>query len=137
MDSVTVTIVVDGGSKGNGSADQEAYYSYAVRYQGETKVKVERQSIGNATSNTAEWTALIKALEYAQGLVARCSGKWNVEFQILTDSQHVHDVFKGIKHAKLAHIKRLHEQAIQLSQGLTLTLTWEQREVNSLPVLGH
>lgn len=58
--SSTLTLFGDGGSRGNPG---EAAYGFAV-FQNEKKIYEEGRRIGIATNNVAEYTAVIKALEW-------------------------------------------------------------------------
>lgn len=62
MNHEPITIFTDGGSRGNPG---QAAYGFVVKVDGQT-VKEGRGRLGIATNNFAEYTAVIRALEFAK-----------------------------------------------------------------------
>ncbi len=90
MNSKLITISTDGGSRGNPG---QAAYGFVVKVDGKT-VKEGRGRLGIATNNFAEYTAVIKALEFTKDdfkgqdihfymdsnlVVSQLSGLWKIK----------------------------------------------------------
>jgi len=99
-----LTIYVDGASRGNPGP---AAVGVVIKdEQGVTKLKVS-SSIGRATNNQAEYSALIMALQEARKLGAD-------QVYINTDSQLMAEQINGNYKVRNAHIRPLFKKAMQL-----------------------
>ena len=102
--SKRLTIYVDGASRGNPGP---AAVGVVIKDEkGITKLKVS-SSIGRATNNQAEYSALIRALQEARKLEAD-------QVYINTDSQLMAEQINGNYKVRNAHIRPLFEKAMQL-----------------------
>jgi len=102
--SKRLTIYVDGASRGNPGP---AAVGVVIKdEQGATMLKVS-SSIGRATNNQAEYSALIRALQEASKLGAD-------QVYINTDSQLMSEQINGNYKVRNAHIRPLFEKAMQL-----------------------
>jgi ribonuclease HI len=99
-----LTIYVDGASRGN--PGPAAVGAVIKEEQGATILKVS-SSIGRATNNQAEYSALIVALQEARKLGAD-------QVYINTDSQLMSEQINGNYKVRNAHIRPLFEKAMQL-----------------------
>jgi ribonuclease HI len=99
-----LTIYVDGASRGN--PGPAAVGAVIKEEQGATILKVS-SSIGRATNNQAEYSALIVALQEAMKLGAD-------QVYINTDSQLMSEQINGNYKVRNAHIRPLFEKAMQL-----------------------
>jgi ribonuclease HI len=99
-----LTIYVDGASRGN--PGPAAVGVVMKDEKGVTTLKVS-SSIGRATNNQAEYTALIMALQEANRLRAD-------QVYINTDSQLMAEQINGNYRVRNAHIRPLFEKAMQL-----------------------
>ena len=102
--SKRLTIYVDGASRGN--PGPAAVGVVIMDEKGITTLKAS-SSIGRATNNQAEYTALIMALQEAKRLRAS-------HVEIRTDSQLMAQQITGNYRVRNAHIRPLFEQAMQL-----------------------
>ena len=101
-----LTIYTDGACSGNpGPAGIGV-----VVYEGEDKVHEVSQSIGEATNNIAEYTALIYGLQEALKLKAQ-------GIQVFTDSELMCKQVLGVYKVKHANIKPLFDQVVNLKEG--------------------
>jgi ribonuclease HI len=102
--SKRLTIYVDGASRGNPGP---AAVGVVIKDEkGITTLKAS-SSIGRATNNQAEYTALIMALQEAKRLRAS-------HVEIRTDSQLMAQQITGNYRVRNAHIRPLFEQAMRL-----------------------
>ena len=99
-----LTIYVDGASRGNPGL--AAVGAVIKDEKGATILKVS-SSIGRATNNQAEYSALIVALQEARKLGAD-------QVYINTDSQLMSEQINGNYKVRNAHIRPLFEKALQL-----------------------
>jgi len=99
-----LTIYVDGASRGN--PGPAAVGAVIKDEKGTTILKVS-SSIGRATNNQAEYSALIVALQEAMKLGAD-------QVYINTDSQLMSEQINGNYKVRNAHIRPLFEKAMQL-----------------------
>jgi len=102
--SKRLTIYVDGASRGN--PGPAAVGVVMKDEKGVTTLKLS-YSIGRATNNQAEYTALITSLQEARKLGAD-------QVYINTDSQLMAEQINGHYKVRNAHIKPLFEKAMQL-----------------------
>jgi len=99
-----LTIYVDGASRGNPGP---AAVGVVIKDEkGVTTLKMS-SSIGRATNNQAEYTALIMALQEAKRLGAD-------QVSINTDSQLMAEQINGNYRVRNAHIRPLFDKAMQL-----------------------
>lgn len=101
-------IFVDGACRGNpGPAGIGV-----VIFEGESKIKEISKSIGSATNNIAEYTALIYALQEALMLKAD-------KLHVFTDSELVYNQVIGKYKVKHKNIIELFAQVKHLCEGIT------------------
>jgi ribonuclease HI len=97
---VNLTVICDGGSRGNGSPGAIGYGSFMVLAGGNTAGKNHSRQFGvGVTNNEAEYQALIAALQHIQGAFAAVGRDLKtVDLTIQTDSQlvigHIRDKWK-------------------------------------------
>src|SRR3990167_7102714 len=104
-----LTIYTDGGSLNNPGKAASAF----VVYKDQKLFHKHKEQIGIASNNVAEYTALIKALEYVYAQVK--SEKLKVKsLQIISDSQLLVRQVNGLYKVKHANIKPLHAQVKML-----------------------
>ena len=114
------TIHVDGGSRGNPGP---AAYAFVIRIDGQPDVE-GAATIGTATNNIAEYTALIRALERSAEL-----GLPHLE--ILSDSELMVKQMNGEYRVKNADLQDLYAEAQDLRRRFqTVTLAHIRREKN-------
>jgi ribonuclease HI len=83
-ESMVVVMYTDGGCRGNGSETAEAAWAFVVM-DGDKVFWTEKERMGVATNNDAEYTALIRALGWAsrlpviKNIEVRCDSKLVVE----------------------------------------------------------
>lgn len=106
MKNEELTIFVDGACSGNPGPAAIG----VVINQGEKRVKAISRSIGEATNNIAEYSALICALQEA--LILKVS-----EIKIFTDSELVFKQVTGKYKVKNSNMKNLYDQVQQLLKG--------------------
>ena len=110
MDTPTATAHIDGASRGNPGP---AAYAVILRLPGKPAVE-EAETIGTATNNVAEYTALVRGLELAAGLgvkklavfgdsellVKQMAGEYRVKhpdlLPLYEDSEHALDPFQPL-----------------------------------------
>ena len=131
------TIVFDGGSLGNGTANSHGYGSYQISNRKREEI-VRLEFSAGTTSNVAEWQSLIAALK---DLVARIekAGKSPSAYtvEIKGDSQLVINQAAGNWKVKQPHLRPLKGEAVGLLNRFKgFQLTWQARE-HSVAVLGH
>lgn len=107
MSPVKLTIHIDGASSGNPG---EAGIGVVVRQDQETVREISK-SIGLATNNVAEYTALIYALQ--ESLIRRAD-----VVKVITDSELVYKQMIGEYKVKNPNILPLFEQAKHLLEGI-------------------
>ncbi len=107
MSLIKLVINIDGASSGNPG---EAGIGVVVRQDQQT-VKEISKSLGIATNNVAEYTALIYALQ--ECLIRRAD-----EVKVITDSELVYKQMIGEYKVKNSNILPLFEQARHLLQGI-------------------
>lgn len=98
-----VTIFTDGASRGNPGPSS---YGFAIYSSRGDILHQEGRYIGIATNNIAEYTAVIKALNYLKGSL----NSTEVEIEIRADSNLVVQQLSGRFKIKTAHIKELIEK---------------------------
>lgn len=114
-------IHIDGASKGNPGP---ASVGVIIDQDGKRITQIAK-SIGEATNNFAEYSALIVALEEAKNLKAE-------HVRVFTDSELLYHQLKGKYKIKSDNLKGLHKQANELAQGFKkIELKHIPREENS------
>jgi ribonuclease HI len=99
-------IHIDGASKGNPGP---ASVGVIIDQDGKRIAEIAK-SIGEATNNFAEYSAMIVALEEAARLKAE-------HLRIFTDSELLYNQLKGQYKIKSDNLKGLHKQASDLARG--------------------
>lgn len=101
MKKTEVLVIIDGGSKGNGTAEMEGYYSIQVRANGKPvlstmggeKKTTHRVKLGSVTNQRAELAALVAALVYSIDLIGKTDKVETV--RIATDSEYCARWYSG------------------------------------------
>ena len=120
MNDDAATIHIDGASRGNPG---EAAYAVVITLP-TGQIVEESGVLGKETNNVAEYTALIKALEKAQGMGLR-------RLKIHSDSELLVKQIAGEYRVKNEDLKPLYEEAKGLIRGFaTVTVTHVRREQN-------
>ena len=120
MPETIPTIHIDGAARGNPGP---AAYAFVLRQTGSADVEVAA-TMGKATNNVAEYTALVKALEHARkvGIDA---------VEIYSDSELLVKQMKGQYRVKNADLKTLYDAADKLrKQFQKVNLTHVRRADN-------
>ena len=116
----TPTIHIDGAARGNPGP---AAYAFVLRQPGVVDTEIAA-TMGKATNNVAEYTALIKALEYAQSLGLK-------SVHIFSDSELLVKQMNGQYRVKNADLKSLYDLADRLrKQFQNVELTHVRRADN-------
>jgi ribonuclease HI len=102
-----LTIYTDGGSRGNPGP---AAYAFVIQRPGLDDIE-EKAYIGRTTNNIAEYTGLVKALEYARHLGA-------ARVKIYSDSELMVKQMNGEYRVKHPGLLPLYEQAVELRAQL-------------------
>lgn len=105
-----LTIFTDGASRGNPG---HAAFGFTIS-KGEKLFHEEGGYIGITTNNVAEYTALIRALEY----VGKLTVQLPIEVEVFADSKLLIMQMSGKFKVKSAHIKELILQARELEKRL-------------------
>ncbi len=114
------TIHVDGGSRGNPGP---AAFAFVIRVDGQPDVE-GAATIGTATNNIAEYTALIRALEKSAELGLR-------DLAVLSDSELMVKQMNGEYRVKNADLQDLYAEASDLRRRFErVTLEHIRREKN-------
>ena len=118
--SLDATLHIDGGSRGNPGP---ASYAVVLAKPGQAVVE-EAETIGTATNNIAEYTALIRGLELAADEGVK-------QLTVLSDSELLVKQMNGEYRVKNADLQELYRQAVHLrSQFENVTLAHVRREQN-------
>ncbi len=113
----------DGGSRGNPGP---AAYGYVLEAEDGTVLAAEGKTIGIATNNVAEYSALIAGLEKAIELAV-------VEIDVISDSELLVKQMRGEYKVKNEALRDLVVQASRLARQLDkVTYTAVRREHNEL-----
>lgn len=105
----TIIIHTDGGARGNpGPAGIGVVVTAGTDG---SELGTLSEYIGDATNNVAEYTAIVRALEYSKTLVADSKG---VQVTLKLDSQLVERQMNGVYKVKDAGLRPLYEAAQQL-----------------------
>lgn len=120
-------IYTDGGSLNNPGQAASAFLIY-----GDGKLlHKHKEKIGIASNNVAEYTALIKALEYIKDYVSRYT-LHVTQIEIISDSLLLVSQVNGLYKVKHANIKPLHSRVkmLEMEIGLPISYTHVLREKN-------
>lgn len=119
--SDTATIHVDGAARGNPGP---AAYAVVIARPGMAVVE-EAKTLGKATNNVAEYTALVRALELAAELGLR-------QLAVFSDSELVVKQMSGEYRVKNEDMRPLYEDASRLRRQFeAVTITHIRREKNA------
>ena len=128
--------VVDGGSRGNGAAN-EGYGSYVLSTRDGRKETI-RLDLGTATNNEAEYQTLIAALKDLCGRIQR-AGKAPSGYSLLlhTDSQLMVGQLTQSWKVKAANLRPLVDEATSLMQAFGRCDLVKVPRDEIVRVLGH
>jgi ribonuclease HI len=130
-----VTLVFDGGSKGNPGP---TYGSYWLKSKGWKQEPVQRMVWGEGTNNEAEYKSLIQGL---RGLKKRLREKGvsarRTALLIKGDSKLVLNQMAGTWKTKNPRMRELHDEAISLTKGFGDVRFVHQDRSESVKILGH
>lgn len=128
---VPITLVFDGGSRGNPG---QGYGSYQLTVNGKAELPKRLQFSAQHTNNEAEYDTLLAALE---AIVRRAKDPRRVDLQIRGDSQLVIKQITGVWKAKdprmNERVRRVQALVAQLGKWRA---TWHDRS-HSVEALGH
>ena len=116
----------DGGSRGNPGP---AAYGFLVYDKNKKKIYQEGKVIGTATNNQAEYTGVLKALEYFN---TKNTSYQNANIQFFLDSRLVVEQLSGNFKIKNDSLKKLFLQIKELTQKLEASIQYThiRREFN-------
>ena len=118
--STDATIYIDGGSRGNPGP---ASYAVVLTREGLPTLE-EANTLGKATNNVAEYTALVRALELAAANGVR-------QIQLFSDSELLVKQMNGVYKVKNADLQDLYREACELRRKFQkVTLQHVRRELN-------
>ncbi len=122
MRGEAVTIHIDGAARGNPGP---AAFAFVIAAPDGRTIE-ESGLLGTATNNVAEYTALVRALEYAQGLGAH-------KLQIHSDSELLVKQMNGEYRVKNPDLQVLYKEAKDLAAGFdSVTLRHVPRAQNAV-----
>src|SRR5262245_62448382 len=114
------TMHIDGASRGNPG---KAAYAVVLARPGQPVIE-EADTIGKATNNVAEYTALVEGLELATELGVK-------KLAVFSDSEVMVKQMKGEYRVKNEDLRPLYEEAKSLAAGFAqFTITHVRREQN-------
>jgi ribonuclease HI len=120
MDDLTATIHIDGGARGNPGP---AAYAVVLARPGRPAVE-EAGTIGTATNNVAEYTALVNALHLATELGLK-------RLDVFSDSELLVKQMAGEYRVKHPDLQPLYQEATELRKGFeAVRITHVRRELN-------
>jgi ribonuclease HI len=118
--SDTATMYIDGAARGNPGP---AAYAVVLQRPGQPDVE-EAQTIGTATNNVAEYTALVEGLQLARELGVR-------KLAVLSDSELMVKQMNGEYRVKHEDLRPLYAEAKDLAAGFeSFTIAHVRREKN-------
>lgn len=118
--SDTATMHIDGAARGNPGP---AAYAVIIARPGLPPVE-EAETMGTATNNVAEYTALVRGLELAGELGLK-------QVSVFSDSELIVKQMSGEYRVKNADLQELYREASRLRRGFdTATITHVRREQN-------
>lgn len=107
----------------NSSTEGKTGIGVVVLGEGKTLVEVSEPS-GRGTNNTAEYNAVIRALEESERLGAD-------EAEVFGDSELVIRQLRGEYKVRKEHLRPLHAKALELARNIgKVTFNWIPREKN-------
>jgi len=117
---MNLTIYTDGGSLNNPG---QAAYGFLI-YDGKKQVYTQNERIGIASNNVAEYTALIRALEFVRDTIqkSKVSAKGLL---IISDSLLMVNQVNGLYKVKNVDIKPLHSKIKMLEMELGLPISYK------------
>jgi ribonuclease HI len=120
---VTAKLSTDGGARGNPGP---AAFAYVLETEDGTVLAAHGETIGIATNNVAEYSALIAGLEKAVELGVR-------DVEVVSDSELMVKQMRGEYRVKNEALRELSLQAARLAREVgTVTYTAVRREHNEL-----
>jgi ribonuclease HI len=118
--SDTATMHIDGAARGNPGP---AAYAVVIARPGMPTVE-EAETLGTATNNVAEYTALVRGLELAGELGLK-------KVNVFSDSELLVKQMSGEYRVKNADLQELYQEATRLRRGFdAVTITHVRREQN-------
>lgn len=116
----------DGGARGNPGP---AAYGFVVYDKNKKKIYQEGKIIGTATNNQAEYTGVLKALEYFN---TKNTSYQNANIQFFLDSSLVVEQLSGNFKIKNEDLKKLFLRILELTQKLGVSTQYShvKREFN-------
>ena len=122
-----IDLITDGGCYPNPGP---AYYSFKVIQDNEIVAEANRQHIGNATNNEAEYSGLLAGLEAVRERLN------DGELHIYTDSRLMCNQVRGQWRCKKKHLNPLVERAQKMLSGYNWRIEWLPRDF-IFGYLGH
>jgi ribonuclease HI len=120
---VTAKLSTDGGARGNPGP---AAFAYVLETEDGTVLAAHGETIGIATNNVAEYSALIAGLEKAVELGVR-------DVEVVSDSELMVKQMRGEYRVKNEALRELSSQAARLARAIgSVTYTAVRREHNEL-----
>ena len=117
---MNLTIYTDGGSLNNPG---QAAYGFLI-YDGKKQVYTQNERIGIASNNVAEYTALIRALEFVRDTIQK-SKVPATGLSIISDSLLMVNQVNGLYKVKNVDIKPLHSKIKMLEMELGLPMSYK------------
>ncbi|OGK15198.1 hypothetical protein A2690_00270 [Candidatus Roizmanbacteria bacterium RIFCSPHIGHO2_01_FULL_39_12b] len=122
---MTLSVFTDGGSRGNPGPASIGF----VAHLGDKQIFSHHETIGIATNNVAEYTAIIRAFE----MLSPKLGEWDVDIiNFKSDSRLLVEQLSGRFKVKTPHIKELFNQAKILERIVNIPVyyNWVKRSDN-------
>jgi ribonuclease HI len=120
MSATTGTVHIDGAARGNPGPAAWAF----VLARPDGRVEEKAETLGTATNNVAEYTALVEALDYAQQLGLR-------RLDVFSDSELLVKQINGEYRVKNPDLKQLYDEARDLMRNFDVVkFTHVRREFN-------
>jgi|GEM_PF-2175855 len=117
---MNLTIYTDGGSLNNPG---QAAYGFLI-YHGEKQIYTQNERIGIASNNVAEYTALIRALEFVRDTIQKSKFRAK-SLLVISDSLLMVNQVNSLYKVKNKDIKPLHSQIKMLEMELGLPITYQ------------
>jgi ribonuclease HI len=134
MDNKIITINTDGGSRGNPGS---AAYAFVVKENGEV-IYEQKETIGIATNNKAEYTGVMKAMEWLITKSKIQNPRSKLEIQFILDSELVVRQLTGVYKIKdkniMEYVKTIkaNEKNLQIPVSYTYVPRAENWEADAL-----
>ena len=132
-----VAVFVDGGCKGNGTKNTEAYASFAVFVDQKIQRHRKIENLNASTNNEAEYAALLHLFNYIDEVETSSPKNTKLEWIVYLDSALVYNQLDGNWKVKADNIRKLHTPAkawLQTHNNVGLVKT--DRDIIEA-VLGH